>query len=317
MGSHSSTSGIVVGIDVAKDKLDVAIGDARAFPLPRTEEGIAELVARLVPERPELIVLEATGGLEVTTAMALAMAKLPVAVVNPRQVRDFARASGRLAKTDAIDAAVLVHFGRAIRPKAHPLPDEATRELDGLLDRRRQLIGMRTMEQNRLGAAVAGKAHHDIEEHLRWLEKRIERIDEEIQRKIRSSPVWREKDDLLQGIRGIGPGTSHALLAALPELGTVSGRKIVALVGLAPMNNDSGRHRGARHIQGGRRQVRMMLYMAAHAASRHNPPLRALAERLKQAGKASKVILIAVARKLLIIANAVIRTRTAWNPEFA
>lgn len=316
MDAQPFGSGLVVGIDVAKDKLDVAIGDAPAFTVPRTEADIADLVARLVREQPELVVIEATGGLEITTATALVAAKLHVAVVNPRQVRDFARATGRLAKTDAIDAAVLVHFGRAVHPKAHPLPDEATRELDALLDRRRQLIGMRTMEENRLASTVRGKARSDIEAHLRWLEKHIAAIDEELSRKIRSSPVWREKDDLLRGIQGIGPGTSHTLLAALPELGQVSGRKLVALVGLAPMNDDSGRHRGARHIQGGRKQVRTMLYMAALAAKRHNPALRALAERLENAGKAPKVIVIAVARKLLVIANAVIRTRTPWNPEF-
>jgi transposase len=310
MDARPPASGLVVGIDVAKDKLDVALGEAPAFTVPRTEAGIAELVARLVRAQPALVVMEATGGLEVTTATALAAARLPVAVVNPRQVRDFARASGRLAKTDAMDAAVLVHFGRAIGPKAHPLPDEATRELDALLDRRRQLIGMRTMEQNRLAAAVPGQAQSDIEAHLHWLEEHIKGIEQELSRKIRSSPVWREKDDLLRGIRGIGPGTSQTLLAALPELGQVSGRKLVALVGLAPMNDDSGRHRGVRHIQGGRKQVRMMLYMAALAARRHNPALRALAERLQRAGKAPKVILVAVARKLLVIANAVIRTRT-------
>ena len=317
MDSQLPTSGVFVGIDVAKDKLDVAIGDAPAFTTPRTEVGIAELVARLERERPALIVIEATGGLEVTAAIALAAAKLPVAVVNPRQVRDFARATGKLAKTDAIDAAVLVHFGRAVGPKVRPLPDEATRELDALLDRRRQLVGMRTMEQNRLAASAPGKARADIEEHIRWLEEHIKRVDQELGRRIRSSPVWREKDDLLQGIQGIGPATSHTLLAALPELGQVSGRAIAALVGLAPVCDDSGRYRGPRHIQGGRKQVRTMLYMAALAARRHNPPLRALAERLAKAGKAPKTILVAVARKLLVVANAVIRTRTPWNPEFA
>ena len=306
-----------VGIDVAKDKLDVAVGDAPAFTVPRTEEGVAGLTARLARERPALVVIEATGGLEVMAATALAAAGLPVAVINPRQARDFAKATGALAKTDAIDAALLARFGRAIGPEVRPLPDEAARELDALLDRRRQLVGMRTMERNRLAASPPGRARADVEEHLRWLEEHIKRVDGELARRIRSSPVWREKDDLLRGIQGVGPATSHTLLAALPELGRVSGRAIAALAGLAPMCDDSGRYRGPRHIQGGRKQVRAVLYMAAHAARRHNPPLRALAERMEAAGKAPKAILVAVARKLLVVANAVLRTRKPWDPNFA
>ena len=305
-----------VGIDVSKAKLDVAVGDAPVFTVANTPEGHAELAARLAPMRPRRVVLEATGGLEAAVAAALCHAGLPVLVVNPRQVRDFAKAMGHLAKTDAIDARVLAHFAAVTRAEPKPLPDETARELDALLDRRRQLIGMRTMERNRL-ATAAGRVRRDLESHLRWLEAHIERVDRELDERIRASPVWREKDDLLQGIPGVGPVLSRTLLAGVPELGSLSNRQAAALVGVAPMAADSGRWRGPRRIAGGRKGVRSVLYMAALTASRFNPALKRFADRLKAAGKRPKVVLTAVARKLVVLANAILRSRKPWDAALA
>jgi transposase len=306
-----------VGIDVSKATLDVAIGDEKPFRVSNTREGLELLLGRLRSHEVALVVLEATGGLEALCAATVAAAGLPVAVINPRQARDFAKATGRLAKTDAIDATVLVAFGRAVRPEPRPLPDEATRELDALLDRRRQLVGMRTMEQNRLSGTVPTGVRRDLEAHLEWLNRHIAEVDQQLGERIRSSPIWREKDELLRSTKGIGPVASRTLLAAVPELGQLDRRRIAALVGLAPMADDSGQHRGARRIQGGRSYVRSVLYMAALTARRYNPALRAFAERLAAAGKRPKVILAAVARKLLVIANAILRSGQPWNPAFA
>jgi transposase len=305
-----------VGIDVSKAKLDVAVGDAPAFAVANTPEGHAELVGRLAPLRPRRVVLEATGGLEAPAAAALSAAGLPVLVVNPRQARDFARAMGYLAKTDAIDARALAHFAAAMRAEPRPLPDGAARELDALLDRRRQLIGMRTMERSRL-ATASGRVRRDVEAHIRWLDEHIGRVDGELDEKVRSSPAWREKDDLLRGIPGIGPVASRTLLAALPELGSLTGKQAAALVGLAPLADDSGRRSGPRRIAGGRAAVRSVLFMAAQAARRHNPALREFADRLEAAGKRPKVVLVAVARKLVVIANAVLRSKAPWSPTHA
>jgi transposase len=306
-----------IGIDVSKAKLDVSIDGAAAFPVERTDAALAALAQRLAPLRPALVVLEATGGLEVLPAAVLDRAGLAVAVVNPRQARDFARATGKLAKTDAIDAAALAHFARAIRPEPRPLPDQAARELDGLLDRRRQLVTMRTMEQNRLSAGAAGRVRRDLEAHLRWLDDHIGRLDKELEERVRASPVWRERDDLLRTIKGIGEVVSRTLLCALPELGSLNPRQAAALAGLAPMADDSGSRRGPRRVAGGRQAVRAVLFMAAQSARRFNPPLRAFADRLEAAGKKPKVVLVAVARKLLVIANAVLRTKTPWDPNYA
>jgi transposase len=314
---QSTTHEVFVGIDVSKARLDVAADGAPPFAVENTPEGIADLVARLRPLRPTLVVLEATGKLEAAAVAALAAAGLAVAVVNPRQARDFAKATGKLAKTDAIDAAVLAHFARAIRPQVRTLPDDAARELDALLDRRRQLVGMRTMEQNRLSAQLSKRVRSDLEAHLRWLDERIGRVDKELDERVRSSPVWKEKDDLLRGIKGIGPVASRTLLAGVPELGTLTNKQAGALVGLAPMADDSGEWRGPRRVTGGRAQVRAVLFMAAHAARRHNPVLKAFAQRLEAAGKKPKVILVAVARKLVVIANAILRTGRPWDPETA
>ena len=306
-----------VGIDVSKTTLDVAIGDEKPFQLSNSREGLDQLLSRLRSQAVALIVLEATGGLEALCAATLAAAGMPVAVINPRQARDFAKATGRLAKTDAIDATVLVAFGRAVQPEPRVLPDEATRQLDALLDRRRQLVGMRTMEQNRLSGTVPAPVRGDIEAHLQWLEQHIAAVDQQLEDRIRSSPVWRAKDELLRSIKGIGPVVSRTLLAAVPELGRLDRRQIAALVGLAPMADESGQYRGARRIQGGRSWVRSVLYMAALAARRFNPVLREFAERLAAAGKRPKVILAAVARKLVVIANAILRSGRPWDPNFA
>ena len=312
----STNPPIFVGIDVSKAKLDVAVGDRPVFTVDNSPEGHAALVERLRPLRPSKIVIEATGGLESAPAAALCKAGLPVLIVNPRQARDFAKAMGYLAKTDAVDARMLAHLAEATKAEPRPLPEAAARELDHLLDRRRQLVGMRTMELNRK-ATSSGKVLRDVESHLRWLDGHIRELDEELDEKIRATPAWREKDDLLRGVPGIGPVLSRTLLAALPELGTVSNRRVSALVGLAPLPDDSGQYKGPRRTQGGRREVRDVLYMAALAARRYNPTLKAFAERLAAAGKRPKVILVAVAHKLLVIANAIVRTGKPWDETLA
>jgi transposase len=310
------SSATFVGINVAKAQLAVAVADGPSFTVANTPEGHAELVAQLVPWQPRRVVLEATGGYESALAAALCRAGLPVVLVNPRQARDFAKAMGYLAKTDAIDAQALAHFAAAMKTEPRPLPDAAARELDALLDRRRQLIRMRTMEPNRLGTAPS-PVRRDVAAHLRWLDQHIAEIDRELDERIRATPAWREKDDLLRGIPGIGPVLSRTLLAGLPELGQTSHRRIAALVGLAPLADDSGQYRGARRIAGGRRQVRTVLGMAALSARRSNPVLRAWADRLTAAGKKPKVVLVAVARKLLVIANAILRSGRPWEPTAA
>jgi transposase len=310
-------TGPIVGIDVSKSKLDVSIDEQTPFVVERTAEGVAGLVARLTPRGPSLVVMEATGGLEALVAAALSVAKIPLVIINPKRARDFAKAEGILAKTDAIDARLLARFGRKIAPEPRPLPDETARELDGLLDRRRQLIGMRGMEQSRLDSARGAQVRGDVEAHIKWLDERIEQIDEELAQKIEPSPVWKGKDELLRSVPGIGPVSSRTLLAGVPELGTLDRREISALVGLAPMADDSGNRRGGRHIAGGRASVRAVLFMAAHSAAKHNPALRPFAERLKAAGKEPKVVLVAVARKLLVIANAILKSGKPWDRKIA
>lgn len=308
---------VYVGIDIAKAKLDVAVGEDVVFTLERTPEGLAELVARLAPLSPTVVVMEATGGLEVIVAAALSAAKLPTVVINPKRARDFAKAEGTRAKTDAIDARVLARFGRKMEPRPRPLPDETARELDAMLDRRRQLIGMRVMERGRLDSAAGTRVRGDLETHIGWLDERIQRIDEQMDQTIRSSPVWKVQDELLRSIPGIGPVASRTLLAAVPELGRLDRGEIAALVGLAPMADDSGQRRGPRHIAGGRASVRAVLFMAAHAARRFNPSLKAFADRLSAAGKKPKVVLVAVARKLLVIANAILKSGKPWDRQIA
>jgi transposase len=307
-----------IGIDVSKAALDVhARPSGQVLHVANDTDGIAALVARVLEWAPTLVVLEATGGLEHPLAAALAEAHLSVAVVNPRQARDFARATGRLAKSDAIDAAVLAHFAEAIRPQARPLPDAKTHELAELLGRRRQLLGMRTAENNRLGTVTAPRVRKSVEAHLSWLAKQLEGLDKDLGEAVRNSPVWRVNDDLLQSIPGVGRVVSRALMAELPELGTLSRERIAALAGVAPMNRDSGTWSGKRSVCGGRSRVRGALYMAALSAKRFNPALREFAQRLAQKGKAAKVILVAVARKLLIMANAIIRDQQPWEDRTA
>lgn len=302
-----------IGIDVASGHVDVCVRPDNIAKRFERKPGFDALVEFITPFSPKLIVLEATGGYEAAVAAALATAGLSLAIVNPRQVRDFAKALGKLAKTDKIDAAVLAQFAEAIRPAAQALPDEQARELDGLVTRRRQLVDMLVAEQNRLRIAATSGMRKSLGDHIEWLKKQIKDVDSDIGKAIRETPIWREKDDLLQSIPGIGPVTASTLLSSLPELGTLDRRKIAALVGVAPFNRDSGRMRGQRSIWGGRANVRSVLFMAATSAVRHNPVLAALYERLIAAGKAKKVALIACVRKLLTISNAMLRDGASWT----
>ena len=312
-----TTTPVFVGIDVSKDRLDVALRPpSDRWAGANDEAGIPALVARLQRHRPTLIVLEATGGLGVPLTGALAAAGLPVVVVNPRQVRDFAKATGQLAKTDALDAAILAHFAEVVRPALRPLPDTATQALSALLTRRRQLIEMRTAEQNRLGSALP-PVRKGIRTHITWLERRVADLDEDLAQAIRESPLWREKDDLLRSTPAVGPVLSRTLLASLPELGTLTRQQIAALVGVAPLNRDSGTSRGTRRVWGGRAHVRAALYMSALVATRCNPVIRTFYRRLCAAGKAKKVALTACMRKLLTILNAMLKHRTPWDEHFA
>lgn len=311
-----------VGVDVSKAHLDVAIyGKSEGWQVARDDAGLVQLVQRLREFDPavSLVVLEATGGLERNVAVALALASIPVAVVNPRQVRDFARATGKLAKTDAIDAAILAHFAQAVQPRSEPLPDPIAVKLESAVSRRRQLVDMLTSEKNRRGMlmlqrSAAKRILNSLQKHIEWLEAEIARLDDDIDDTIKASPVWREKDDLLQSVPGVGPVVSRTLLSRMPELGSLSSKQIAALAGLAPMNRDSGLSRGRRTIWGGRAEVRAVLYMAAVTAARCNPLLRAFYERLLAAGKKPMVALIAVMRKLLTTLNAMVRDGTRWNP---
>jgi transposase len=304
---------IFVGIDVSKARLDVAMcRSAEKLSVSNDEVGVQALVKRLSEIKPALIVLEATGGLERSVSGALGSAQLPVVVVNPRQVRDFAKAIGQLAKTDRIDALVLARFAEAVRPPLRPLPDELSLELRALIARRRQLIEMMVAEKNRRSAA-SRVVKKRIEAHLRWLEAELDRADKDLDQSIRQSPIWREHEDLLKTVPGIGPIVSRTLLAELPELGTLNRKKIAALVGIAPLNCDSGTFRGRRGIWGGRATVRAVLYMAALVASRRNSLIRNFYQRLRDKGKAPKVALVACMRKLLIILNAMIKHKTRWS----
>jgi len=304
-----------VGIDVSKHSLDGCLRPGGTFRHDNTPAGIVQVVGLLQARAVALVVVEATGGLEVPVVRALQRAAIPAAVVNPRQARDFAKATGRLAKTDAIDAEALAHFAEAVRPEPRPLCDEDTQRLDALVSRRGQLIDMRTMEQNRLSNCPDAAVRKNIQRHLDWLQKHIDESDHELGEAVRSNPTWQARDRLQQSIPGIGKVVSHTLLAGLPELGQLPARQLSALVGLAPFADDSGQHRGKRRIFGGRAQVRSRLYMAALTVSRSKGPLGQFYQRLRQAGKESKVALIALARKLLTIANAVVRSGQPYDPN--
>lgn len=308
-------SGVFVGIDVSKARLDVALHDAaEAWTVLNEPAGVDELVARLVPLRPQLVVLEATGGFETPAVGALASARVPVVVVNPRQVRDFARSTGQLAKTDLLDARVLALFAARVRPNVRPIADEATQALNALVGRRRQLIEMLVAEKNRLGFAAAS-VKTSIQKHVGWLERQLADVDEDLATMIRESPIWREKDDLLQSVPGVGPNLSRTLIAELPELGYLNRKQIAALVGIAPLNRDSGSMRGKRAIWGGRAPVRVALYLSIWSAARWNPVIREFYERLLARGKPPKVAQVACMRKLLTILNTMVQTQTPWSPS--
>jgi transposase len=303
-----------VGIDVSKDFLDVAARPAKddVLRIGNDDAGIAGLVERFRDARPAVVVVEATGGLETSLCAALALAKIPVAVVNPRQVRDFAKAIGRLAKTDAIDAQVLAHFAEAVRPEPKPLPDEDAVALDALASRRRQLVEMLTAEQNRLKRS-AKAVRPSLQRHIDWLKHQLKDLDRELGDIVEKSPLWRAKDDLLRSVPGIGPTTSRILIAKLPELGRLNRKEVAALVGVAPINCDSGTLRGKRHTWGGRSSIRTALYMATLVATRFNPVIRSFYQRLLATGKPKKVALIACVRKLLSILNSMMRDNSPWR----
>lgn len=305
-----------VGIDVSKAHLDVASRpDGQEFRTPNTAQGILELVTRLKDSPPTLVLLEATGGLEWALAVALAEAKIPVRIVEPGRVRHFARSIGQHSKTDALDARVLAHYAEAVRPEARDLPDQETRDLQALLDRRRQLVAMRVSEQNRLKQGPTAKVQADLEAHIAYLSEQVKTMDQAIGEKIEAKEDWKLRDEVLRSMPGIGPQTSRTLMGLLPELGKLTGKQISALAGLAPRARDSGTVRGARTIFGGRAEVRTALYMASVSAMRFNPDLRAFYLRLLDAGKAKKVALVAVSRKLLTIANAMVRDKKPWTPK--
>lgn len=304
-----------VGIDVSKSHLDVHVrptGDS--FRVPYDDAGLVTLIEQVRPLAPAVLVLEATGGYEVTVAATLASAALPVAVVNPRQIRDFARATGQLAKTDTLDARIIALFAEAVRPAARPVPDAQADALGELIARRRQLVDMLGAEHNRRRLLRDRRLQRHLDAHIAWLEEALRRLDQDLRTLIRSTPVWREADDLLRSVPGIGPVTACTLIADLPELGRLDRRRIAALAGLAPIARDSGAFRGRRMIMGGRPHIRRVLYMATLAAIKHNPAIRAFHQRLVAAGRPGKVALTAAMRKLLTILNAMLRDRRPWHP---
>jgi transposase len=310
-----SSGALYVGIDVSKATLDVAFGsDGEVVQAANDEGGIAALVARLLEASPALVVLEASGGYEKLVAAALAGKQLPVAVVNPRQVRDFAKAIGILAKTDRIDALVLARFGETVKPEPRPLLTPEAKELEEFLSRRRQIVDMLTMEKNRLSMASTERMKKSLKKHIAWLEEALRRADDDVDNAVKASPAWREQEDLLRSVPGIGPVSARTLLAELPELGSLNRKKIAALVGVAPLNRDSGTLQGTRSCWGGRARIRQVLYMAALTAVRRNPIIRATYAALRARGKKHKVALVACMRKLLTILTAMVRDRSRWSP---
>lgn len=303
-----------VGIDVSKDRLDVHLcPGGEAFATPRNGEGLADLLERLDALPVELVVLEATGGFETVVAAALAGARLPLAIVNPRQIRHFARATGRLAKTDALDAAIIARFAEAVRPEPRPLPDAEAQALGEMVARRRQIVETMVAERNRRRHLTQPRLVKGVDRVLALLQAELSEIESDIDGAVRKTPAWREREDLLRSVPGIGPATARTLIAELPELGALDRRKIASLAGLAPMNRDSGTLRGRRTIAGGRAPVRAALFMSVMVAIRHKLPLQATYERLRKAGKPPKVAIVACMRKLLTIANAIIRDAKPWQ----
>jgi transposase len=315
-GNTMSQPLVFVGIDVSKDHLDVAFrptGEAVRFT--NDERGIAALLARLKDAPPELIVLESTGGYEQPVAVAVTEAGWAARIIDPTRARAFAKSLGQHSKTDAIDARVLAQFAEAVRPEARVLPDAQTRELQALVDRRAQWMGMQIAEGNRLKQRPTAAVKTSLQNHLKYIASQIAELEQEIKKRVKAHPDWGPRDQMLRSIPGVGDQTAHMLLGRLPELGTLTGKQIAALAGLAPRARDSGKKQGERSIYGGRKEVRSMLFMASLSASRHNPFLKALYQRLMESGKRHKVALTAVARKLLTIANAIIRDMTPWTPN--
>jgi transposase len=304
---------VFIGIDVSKEKLDVAVRPTGEFmSFSNNEDGISCVVDFVKSFFPSLIVLEATGGLETAAVGMLADKGLPVVVINPRQVRDFAKATGKLAKTDTIDAHLIARFGEAVRPELRLLKDQEAQKLTALITRRRQIVEMITAEKNRLNTAPKWTSK-DIQTNISWLEKCLKKVDKDLKNLLKKSPVWREKDEILQSTPGVGPVLSMTLLSGLPELGNLNRKEIAALVGVAPLNRDSGLFRGKRMIWGGRANIRSVLYMSATCAMRFNPTIRIFYERLRLAGKLHKVAITACMRKLLVILNTMIKNRTYWS----
>ena len=311
-----STNSVFIGIDVSKDRLDIAFRPSlQRQQFPNSDEGIDALILVLQPSHPVQIVLEATGSYHRLLLSRLVAAALPAIAINPRQGRDFARALGQRAKTDSLDADILAEFAEKIRPEPRPVPDDATQQLDALCTRRRQLVTILSGEKNRLHSSPTSLRPR-IQKHIHWLKKEIASIEDDIDQQIRSTPAWRQKDDLMRSCKGVGPTTAHTMVASLPELGQLGRHQIAALVGVAPFNSDSGHHRGTRHIHAGRIDVRVVLYMATLAAIRSNHVIRAFYNRLLAAGKAKKVAITACMRKLLTILNAIVRSDQPWDPNF-
>jgi transposase len=309
---------VVVGIDISKARLDVGVvPTSEKWSVANDLDGLAELACKLSDVSPTLVVMEATGGLERPVRTVLEQAGLRCAVVNPRQIRDFAKAMGILAKTDTLDALVLATFGEKVAPEVRPGKDRDTLELEAMVKRRRQLIGMLTAEKNRLKGEASPKMRTNLEQHIQWLEQCLKDLDREMRKRIRDIPEWREKDKIIRSVPGVGPITMLTLLALLPELGKLSRRQIAALVGLAPFNRDSGRRRGLRRIWGGRAAVRSALYMAALSAIRWNPVIKTFYNRLIEAGKKKKVAITACMRKLLTILNSMVRSGCTWQAQTA
>lgn len=311
------TGKMFVGIDVSKAWLDVAVHEQKeVWRVSNDEAGIRGLVKTLKKLKPKLIVLEPTGGFEMLVVAELSQAGLPVAVVNAKRVRDFAKSTGQFAKTDKLDARVLAHFAAAVRPEVRSLRTEEEEQLTALLTRRRQVLDMLTVEKNRL-VTVRAKMRSDLEAHIHWLSNNLKELDQEMEDFVKGSPSWKEKDTLLQSVPGVGPVTSATMLGMLPELGLLNRQEIAALVGVAPMNKDSGRKKGKRSIYGGRGDIRSVLYMAALSAKKHNPFIRTFYTRLIRHGKEKKVALTACMRKLLVILNAMVRTNQPWRLQTA
>jgi transposase len=302
-----------VGIDVSKDKLDVAVHPThQLFNVDNDQNDLEELVQALQDLQPVLIVFESTGGYELLAATTLYAAGLPVVIINARQIRDFAKSVGKLAKTDKIDAQIIAHFASAVRPEVRPFKDKVTQELTALVTRRRQIVEMIVAESNRLASATK-PSRRDIKTHIRWLKKRLAQIDTNIKGQIRKHPLFFKKDKILQSTPGVGPTTSATLICGVPELGTMNRKKIATLIGLAPLNRDSGRFRGRRMIWGGRAHVRAVLYMSTLSAIQFNPTIREFYNRLREAGKCNKVAMTACMRKLLTILNAMMRDQRCWH----